>query len=264
MSQGPGSAFAAEPSATPPAVWYASAEAHALVHEPPASARGGAVPPRPPGRELSGPFVRISNGNGKTERMTATENEDALLLRDLIAGDEWAFTELYRRRRGEIYRFAFAMTRSAALAQDVMQDVFLRLLEDAARFDPSKGTVRAWLLGCARHVVLDRLRAEGRCATEAPADDESIASCPAEDAVFQQQRLAQLHAAILSLPMEFREAVALCEIAELSYAECAAVLGCPIGTVRSRLHRARALLARRLADTVDGEAPLRRVNEVCG
>ena len=203
----------------------------------------------------------MTDGYRETECMTATENEDALLLRDLCAGDEWAFTELYRRRRREIYRFAYAMTRSAALAQDVMQDVFLRLLEGAARFDPSKGTVRAWLLGCARHVVLDRLRAESRWT---PADDEPSAPCPAEDAVFAQQRLEQLQAALLRLPIEYREAVALCEIAELSYAECAAVLGCPIGTIRSRLHRARALLAERLAEIDVKEAPLRRVKEVCG
>jgi RNA polymerase sigma-70 factor (ECF subfamily) len=203
-------------------------------------------------------------GYPEAECMTEIENEDALLLRDLIAGDEWAFTELYRRRRREIYRFAFAMTRSAALAQDVMQDVFLRLLEDATRFDPSKGSVRAWLLGCARHVVLDRLRAESRWTAEPAAEDGPSAPCSAEDAIFAEQRLAQLHAAILGLPMEYREAVALCEIAELSYAECAAVVGCPIGTVRSRLHRARALLARQLAEIADNEAPLRRVNEACG
>jgi len=196
--------------------------------------------------------------------MTATENEDALLIRDLLAGDEWAFAELYRRRRREIYRFAFAMTRSAALAQDVVQDVFLRLLEDATRFDSSKGTVRAWLLGCARHVVLDRLRAESRWTTGATADDGPSAPCPAEDTVFAQQRLERLHTEILRLPIEYREAVALCEIAELSYAECAAVLACPIGTVRSRLHRARALLAERLAEIDDKETPLRRVKEVCG
>src|SRR5690606_24921338 len=145
-----------------------------------------------------------------------------------------------------------------------VQDVFLRLLEDATRFDSSKGTVRAWLLGCARHVVLDRLRAESRWTTGATADDGPSAPCPAEDTVFAQQRLERLHTESLRLPIEYREAVALCEIAELSYAECAAVLACPIGTVRSRLHRARALLAERLAEIDDKETPLRRVKEVCG
>jgi RNA polymerase sigma-70 factor, ECF subfamily len=193
--------------------------------------------------------------------MTATEHEDTMLLRDLIAGDEWAFAELYRRRHREVYRFAFGMSRSTSLAQDATQDVFLRVLEDASRYDPAKGSVRAWLLGCARHVVLDRLRAESRWTSEARDLDEPSAPCVGEDAVFTQQRLARLHAAILSLPIEYREAVVLCEIGELSYAESASVLGCPIGTVRSRLHRARALLAARLAEPKDAQQPLRRVGE---
>jgi RNA polymerase sigma-70 factor (ECF subfamily) len=64
----------------------------------------------------------------------------------------------------------------------------------------------------------------------------------------KQQQLNELHAAIVGLPLEYREAIVLCELAELSYAESAAVLACPIGTIRSRLHRAKALLALRLGE----------------
>jgi RNA polymerase sigma-70 factor (ECF subfamily) len=197
--------------------------------------------------------------------MTRTEIDDVQLLRNVIAGDERAFVELYRRRRGDVYRFAFAMSRSAALAQDVTQDVFLRVLEDAAGFDPARGSVRAWLLGCARHVVLDGLRAESRWAAEAAAEtiDTPSAPCGGEEAVFVEQRLARLQAALLSLPIEYREAVVLCEIEELSYAESAAALGCPIGTVRSRLHRARTLLAKRLAEKKDAGSEQLLYSEVC-
>jgi RNA polymerase sigma-70 factor (ECF subfamily) len=66
--------------------------------------------------------------------------------------------------------------------------------------------------------------------------------------VFELQRARSLHAALIELPVEYRETLVLCELEELSYAECAAVLGCPVGTVRSRLHRARALLATRLRE----------------
>ncbi|HEY8522099.1 MAG TPA: RNA polymerase sigma factor [Gammaproteobacteria bacterium] len=191
------------------------------------------------------------------------DSDDAKLLRDVLAGDERAFVELYRRRRPDVYRFAFAMSRSRALAQDVTQDVFLRVLEDAAGFDSRKGSVRAWLLGCARHVVLDRLRAESRFVAEPATAEEPWAPCAGEETVVAAERLARLHAAMASLPFEYREALALCEIEELSYAEAAAVIGCPIGTVRSRLHRARALLAARLAEAEDaGTEPL-RCNEVC-
>ena len=168
------------------------------------------------------------------------DSSDAALLAAAAAGTERAFVELYRRRRDDVYRFAYALTRSRSCAQDATQEVFLNVLEKAGRFDPAKGSVRAWLVGCARHVVIDRLRNERRWADEAP---EQVAACDAEQRVLTQQRLVRLHAAIARLPFEYREALVLCELAELSYAETAAVLDCPLGTVRSRLHRARSLLA---------------------
>jgi RNA polymerase sigma-70 factor (ECF subfamily) len=180
---------------------------------------------------------------------TDDDRTDAALLAELAAGPnaaERAFVALYRRRRDDIYRFAFAMAKSRTFAQDVTQEVFLNVLENAGRFDPAKGSVRAWLFGCARHAVLDRLRAESRWTDDVP---EMAAACEGEQHVLTQQRLARLHAAIARLPVEYREALVLCELQELSYAESAAVLECPIGTVRSRLHRARALLAATLHES---------------
>lgn len=188
--------------------------------------------------------------------MSGEEPADTALISAVAAGDASAFAALYRRRRADVYRFAFAMSRSPSIAQDVVQEVFLALLESAARYDAAKGSVRAWLLGAARHVVLDRLRAESRWSYEPGAHEEPAVPCTGEEQIFAAQRLARLHAAIVELPFEYRETLALCELAELSYAESAAVLGCPIGTVRSRLHRARALLAAKL-----GENPAERTAE---
>jgi RNA polymerase sigma-70 factor (ECF subfamily) len=189
---------------------------------------------------------------------------DAALLAQAAAGVESAFVELHRRRRDDVYRFALAMARSRSFAEDVTQEVFLNVLENAARFDRSKGTARAWLLGCARHVVLDRLRAERRFCDELP---EVIAACEGEQLVLAQQRLARLQAAIAELPVEYRETLVLCELQELSYAECATALDCPIGTVRSRLHRARALLSETLRERETAkqpaDAPALRPREVC-
>src|SRR5262252_10953007 len=98
----------------------------------------------------------------------AQESSDAALLQEAAAGGEAAFVELYRRRRDDVYRFAYALTRSRTFAQDATQEVFLQVLEKAGRFDASKGTARAWLLGCARHVVVDRLRADHHLSGEAP------------------------------------------------------------------------------------------------
>lgn len=176
---------------------------------------------------------------------------DVRLLADIVAGDEQAFVELYRRRHRDVYRFAFAMAKSRSFAQDVTQEVFLNVLENAARFDSAKGSVRAWLFGCARYVTLDRLRLERRWTDAMP---EEGATFDGDEHLLADQRSQRLHAAIARLPIEYREALVLCELQELSYAETAAVLGCPVGTVRSRLHRGRALLAAMLDEDGPAEA----------
>jgi RNA polymerase sigma-70 factor (ECF subfamily) len=176
------------------------------------------------------------------------DSVDAQLLVEIAAGVEQAFVELYRRRHNDVYRFAFAMAKSRNVAQDVTQEVFLNVLENASRFDGAKGSVRAWLFGCARYVTLDRLRLERRWTDDMPADGTAV---DGDERLFADQRVERLHAAIARLPVEYREALVLAELHELTYAETAAVLACPVGTVRSRLHRARALLAAMLDE---GEA----------
>jgi RNA polymerase sigma-70 factor (ECF subfamily) len=198
--------------------------------------------------------------------MSATEPKpdepsDAELLRRVTLGVEEAFIELYRRRHDDVFRFAYALARSVSVAQDVTQDVFLNVLENAARYAPAKGTARAWLYGCARHVIVDRLRRESRV-TGGPSGDVPVA-CPGEDDVFRQQQLDRLHAAIIRLPFEYREVLVLCELVELSYAETATVLACPVGTVRSRLHRARGLLAGQLGATETKVPERLSPTEVC-
>ena len=175
---------------------------------------------------------------------------DVRLLAEIAGGVEQAFVELYRRRHNDVYRFAFAMAKSRSFAQDVTQEVFLNVLENAHRFDSAKGSVRAWLFGCARYVTLDRLRVERRWTDDIPAD---LTTLDSDERLLADQRLERLHAAIARLPVEYREALVLVELQELTYAETAAVLGCPVGTVRSRLHRGRVLLSAMLDE--DEPAP---------
>lgn len=188
---------------------------------------------------------------------------DAQLLAEIAAGREQAFVALYRRRQGDVYRFAFAMAKSRSFAQDVTQEVFLNVLENARNFDGTKGTVRAWLFGCARYVTLDRLRLERRWTDDLPPESGEF---DGDERLAADQRVERLHAAIARLPVEYREALVLVELQELTYAETATVLACPIGTVRSRLHRARALLAAMLDESEPeqgaGVAPL-QAREVC-
>ena len=183
---------------------------------------------------------------------TVEDRIDAQLLAEIAAGDEQAFVDLYRRRHNDVYRFAFAMAKSRSFAQDVMQEVFLNVLENARRFDSAKGSVRAWLFGCARYVTLDRLRVERRLTDDMPPDDVAL---DADERLGTDQRIERLHAAIARLPVEYREALVLCGLQELSYAETATVLGCPVGTVRSRLHRGRVLLAAMLDERELSAAP---------
>lgn len=196
---------------------------------------------------------------------SSDDRVDVRLLAEITAGAEQSFVELYRRRHNDVYRFAFAMARSRSFAQDVTQEVFLNVLENAGRFDGAKGSVRAWLFGCARHVTLDRLRLERRWTDELPAED---AACDGDERLFADQRIERLHAAIARLPVEYREALVLVELQELTYAEAAAALECPVGTVRSRLHRGRVALAALLDESAQPAAepgigaPL-QAREVC-
>ena len=179
-----------------------------------------------------------------TERVPDDE-----LVRRTAAGDADAFGALYRRRRPDVYRFALHMTADEAVAEDVVQDAFMTLMLEAERFDPDRGAVTAWLCGIAKNHLRQRLARDRRL--EPLAHDEEPAAEPATaDALGELIRAEQvelLRRAVLLLPFRYREVVVLCDLEELSYQDAADALACAVGTVRSRLHRGRALLAVKLA-----------------
>lgn len=184
--------------------------------------------------------------------MAIPDERDDVLLRRAAKGDEDAFAELYRRHQGALYRYALRMTGSAWSAEEVVQEVFMTLIRDPERYDAERGAVAAFLFGVARNRVMKHLeRAPKELPLEEPGEDGRISNEPVEvltPAVWAErsERAERVRDAVLSLPAEFREAVVLCELQELSYDEAARLSGCPIGTIRSRLHRARALLLARL------------------
>ena len=186
--------------------------------------------------------------------MSGSQREsDAELLRLMLAGDESAFTALYRRRQGGVYRFALQMSGSEALAEDVVQETFMVLIREGRNFDPARGSLAAYLYGIARNHVLrafERERSLVRFEEETEGEDaphENLVARPdplgdlTRGEMFERLRLA-----VLALPPHYREALVLCELEEMSYAEAAAALNCAVGTVRSRLHRARAMLAEKM------------------
>lgn len=177
------------------------------------------------------------------------ERDEELLLR-MRSGDEQAFVSLYRRRQGAIYRFAGQMTGSTAVAEDITQEVFLALIRDECGYDPERGSISAYLFGIARKLALRHLeRNRGGVELETEGEethDVAVAPGALED-LTRREGIEALRRAVEALPPRYREVVALCDLEELDYAGAACVLGCPIGTVRSRLHRARALLLEKLS-----------------
>jgi RNA polymerase sigma-70 factor, ECF subfamily len=183
-----------------------------------------------------------------------TDGSDSELLQSMLAGDEEALSALYRRRQLGIYRFALQMCGSKTVAEDVTQEVFMVLIREGHTFDPSRGSLNSFLMGVARNHVLRRLRRERFYVamdqdSECDANQTSLSTAgPLED-LTRTERIELVRRAVLALPERYREVVVLCDLEEMSYVEAAEILGCAIGTVRSRLHRGRGLLIERLRPT---------------
>jgi RNA polymerase sigma-70 factor, ECF subfamily len=180
---------------------------------------------------------------------------DENLLQLMLGGDASAFEALYDRRQGGIYRYALRMTGSQSIAEDVTQDVFLSLMRDHSDYQPSRGTVKSYLYGMARHRLLRRLDRERAFVSLVASDSTTDEPASARLCCSNQDPFADLakgevielvRQAVLSLPAHFREVVVLCYLQEMNYADAAEIINCPIGTVRSRLARARSLLVGKL------------------
>ncbi len=179
--------------------------------------------------------------------MSIEDLTDEELFERTQAGEEEAFTCLYRRRQAGVYRFALRMSGSAPIAEDVTQEVFLVLLRDGSRYSPKRGSVAAYLLGISRKQVLRRLERDGPQAAATTASDEAVSAAEGPlDELARDESIQTIRSAVLGLPAHYREVVALCDLEEMRYEDAAAALGCAVGTVRSRLHRAHGLLAQKL------------------
>lgn len=152
-----------------------------------------------------------------------------------------------------LYRVALRLTRNRAEAEDVVQEAFLRAFRSFHRFNPGTNC-RAWLFTILRNVFLNRVRTRGREILEAEnggldraetMHDGTVGRNP-EEQFFQTILHGDVDRALATLPLTFRETIMLVDIEGLTYREVAEVVGCPIGTVMSRLSRGRALLRRAL------------------
>lgn len=190
-----------------------------------------------------------------------SDQPDEMLVQRVAEGDADALGLLFRRRQQNVYRFALNLTGSPSLADDVTQDVFVIVIRDAHRFEPGRAAVPAWLCGIARNFIRRRLAVD-RGAASIDVDEGLEAALPAAspdplDALTSAEAVESLRRAVLTLPLRYREAVVLCDLQELSYLDAAAALDCPVGTVRSRLNRGRAMLtAKMLAEQQRRSRPL--------
>jgi RNA polymerase sigma-70 factor (ECF subfamily) len=172
--------------------------------------------------------------------------DDVGLLERARRGDQDAFSRLFARYQRAIYRYGVYMAGRDS-GDDIVQETFLAVLQQRGRDDPPQA-VLAYLMGIARHRVLKRFSAVREALRAEPLDDDlhDAATTDAEtalDDVARAETIETVRAAVQALPAAYREAIVLCELQEMPYAEAADVMQCPIGTVRSRLHRGRTLLA---------------------
>jgi RNA polymerase sigma-70 factor, ECF subfamily len=194
------------------------------------------------------------------------EPRDIELMRRLCTGDEGAFLEFYRRHQGGIYRYAVHMTGRPEAAADIVQETFLTLIRHAGKFDEEKGAPGAFLYGIARNHVRKLHEKESRyVALGDETSDASLGNGVAEnrngntrytsvsgdtetvlEGLERAETVQRLRDAVLTLPEHYREPVTLCDLEGKSYEEASTLLACPVGTVRSRLNRARSILLEKL------------------
>jgi RNA polymerase sigma-70 factor (ECF subfamily) len=196
-------------------------------------------------------------GNSVEWHMGESERRpDRDLLRQFCDGDRDAFTTLYRAHFPAVFRFAFYMTGDRIRAGEITQDVFVWLVHHPSDFDPERGDLPAFLGGVARKLAHRRQQNESRWL---PLEEATIlprnrnGSTEFVRGLEQRQDVAELRKAIAALPERYREAVVLCDLQEKSYQQAAQELGCALGTVRSRLHRARELLVRKFQWKREGQ-----------
>jgi RNA polymerase sigma-70 factor (ECF subfamily) len=180
------------------------------------------------------------------------ETTEAELVERCRNGDSHAWEIIVRRRHSRIYNLAYRFTGRFDEAEDLTQEVFLKVYRTLHSYRPDSGAFETWILRVARNHFIDHYR---RFKTERlhtdPLDTEyetaGTVAARVENpgrAYERQEAAARLHRLLVQLPEDQREAVVLRDIEELSYEEISALLGVPVGTVKSRINRGRIGLAR--------------------
>jgi RNA polymerase sigma-70 factor (ECF subfamily) len=174
-------------------------------------------------------------------KIAVVKVSDEELYRRMKKGDREAFGELYERRSPALRRYALHMSGSPTAAEEVAHEVFVQLMRANTNFDDKRGSLEGWMYGVARNLV----RVIRRKGTVEEPVDQAVRHDILGDLI-NAEALAALRVSLTELPELYRDAVVLCDLEEKSYEEAAHAMKCPVGTVRSRLHRARGLLAAKM------------------
>lgn len=191
---------------------------------------------------------RASLGTPPGKRtLMGMDRTDRELWDDAAQGSDAAFAELFDRHHRAVYNYCFRRTANWALAEDLMSATFLEAWRRRDEVRLSADSLRPWLLGVATNLLRNDIRSRRRRARAVAriSGSSSLDDAVADDVaarVDDQRRMAELLDAIGELPAEQQEVVALVAWAELSYQEAALALGVPVGTVKSRMSRARRAL----------------------
>lgn len=182
--------------------------------------------------------------------------QEAELLRKAGQGDEAAFLLLYERHRTPVFRFACRVIGSAPLAEDVTQECFLAVLKRPEGFQPGRASLRTYLCAIARHLAFKQLKRLGQETTtdDPPENPGGVNEVDPLTRVLDDETAEAVRRAVAALPPLQREVVVLFEYEDMSLAETAAICDIDVGTVKSRLHRARGRLRRSLVPFLGSEA----------
>lgn len=212
-------------------------------------------PPAPFGRAAQAGYHRSRPTNAAAPRPRNTERElpeaaelerearraeEAALLARIVERDERAVEALYARYSGPLYSLAYQVTGADRFAQDVVQEVFVAVWKDAARFDPNRGSVGPWLFSLARHKAIDLVRREANVRKRTADVDMELEVAPddVDHEAWLNVRRDRVHAAIAQLTEPQRTALELAFFSGLTHVEVAERLGIPLGTAKTRIRSA--------------------------
>ncbi len=199
-----------------------------------------------------------SAGAARVEGRQLEQDWPQIVIR-CIDGDSGAWAEMVRVHHRRVYGLCYRFTGNAADAEDLTQDVFLKVYSNLRSFDASRGSLPVWITTMTRNLLVDNFRRtrnqratssldEGWDQTEElrPADRLADAGPSPHEAAARKELARMVQGALCQVSVELREAVILRDLQDLDYKEIAQVLGIPEGTVKSRISRGRAELARLL------------------